>query len=226
MSVFDDAFFEARERQLRMRAAKVLFVGNSLTYWNRGVDTMVRQLVPGIETKAVVEGGATLESHWSGGASSALEDGSFGYVVLQDDLPETTVPSFEEHAALWIGAARKSGATPVLFAAHAYERLPEMDAATIAAAHARVGERHGVAVADVGAARDAPDVDLFDEDQEHPSLAGTYVAACVVAQTIFGPTALQGDRPYRPKNLKAKTAARLRDVVAATAAARPPEPQV
>ena len=87
---------------------------------------------------------------------------------------------------------------------------------------AAVGETHDVAVAPVGAARRAAaaalGVELFDADGEHPSLAGTYLAACVVAATIFGPDVLAAEKPYRPKNLKAALAAQLRDVALGQAA--------
>ena len=215
-----DSAFEALEA--RMRAKSLCFVGNSLTYWNRGVDTMVRGLAPGATTQTIVEGGATLESHWRAGRADGLNGGGFDYVVLQDDLPETTAESFAAHAAKWIDAVRGADATPILFCAHAYARLPRYDDDAIAELHAAVGATHDVAVAPVGAARrsaaDLLGVQLFDADGEHPSLAGTYLAACVVAATIFGPDVLAAEKPYRPKNLKAALAAQLRDVALGQAA--------
>ena len=46
-------------------AKRVLFIGNSLTFWNQGVDVMLAKLVPGIETERVAVGGATLETLWA-----------------------------------------------------------------------------------------------------------------------------------------------------------------
>ena len=69
-------------------------------------------------------------------------------------------------------------------------------------------------IAHVGAARTAaPEhLNLFDDDREHPSLAGTYLAACVIAATIYGAEALQAPKVYRPKNLSAGAASMLRAV--------------
>ena len=69
-------------------------------------------------------------------------------------------------------------------------------------------------IAPIGAARTAGPggLDLFDEDREHPSLAGTYLAACVIATAIYGAEALQAPKVYRPKNLSAGAASILRDI--------------
>ena len=99
-------------------------------------------------------------------------------------------------------------------AAWAYDRLPAFDDDAICAEHARAAEENNARIANVGAARTAgpTGLDLFDDDREHPSLAGTYLAACVIATTIYGPEALQAPKVYRPKNLSAGAASMLRAV--------------
>ena len=69
-------------------------------------------------------------------------------------------------------------------------------------------------IAPVGAARTAgPEgLDLFNDDREHPSLAGTYLASCVIAATIYDTEALQAPKVYRPKNLSAGAASILREI--------------
>ena len=86
-------------------------------------------------------------------------------------------------------------------AAWAYDRLPAFDDDAICAEHARAAEENNARIAPVGAARTAgPEgLDLFDDDREHPSLAGTYLAACVIAATIYGAEARQA-----PKRLPAE----------------------
>ena len=103
-------------------------------------------------------------------------------------------------------------------AAWAYDRLPAFDDDAICAEHARAAEENNARIAPVGAARTAgPEgLDLFDDDREHPSLAGTYLASCVIATTIYGPEALQAPKVYRPKNLSAGAAVMLRDVALST----------
>ena len=195
-------------------AKRVLFIGNSLTFWNQGVDVMLAKLVPGIETSRVAVGGATLETLWNNDEAKLACADNWNVVVLQEDLPETSRESFRRHAKLWCDHVRKYGAEPVFYAAWAYDRLPAFDDDAICAEHARAAEENNARLANVGAARTAgPEgLDLFDDDREHPSLAGTYLAACVIAATIYGAEALQAPKVYRPKNLSAGAASILRDI--------------
>ena len=96
-------------------AKRVLFIGNSLTFWNQGVDVMVKKLVPGIETKRIAVGGATLETLWANDEAKLACAGQ-SVVVLQEDLPETTQASFRRHAKL-CDHVRNCGAEPVFYAA-------------------------------------------------------------------------------------------------------------
>ena len=218
--LLSDDYVDARAREMRIAsvAKRVLFIGNSLTFWNQGVDVMVKKLVPGIETSRVAVGGATLETLWKNGEAKLAACAGQDVVVLQEDLPETTQASFRRHAKLWCDHVRKYGAEPVFYAAWAYDRLPAFDDDAICAEHARAAEENNARLANVGAARTAgPEgLDLFDDDKEHPSLAGTYLAACVIAATIYGAEALQAPKVYRPKNLSAGAASMLRAVALST----------
>ena len=70
-----------------MAATRILFVGNSLTYWRPGLDALLRSW--GFDAAAVTEGGATLQVLWDAGtALKAIRSGQYGFVVLQDDMPE------------------------------------------------------------------------------------------------------------------------------------------
>ena len=217
--LLSDDYVDARAREMRVAsvAKRVLFIGNSLTFWNQGVDVMLAKLVPGVETQRVAVGGATLETLWNND-EARLACAEQNVVVLQEDLPETTQASFRRHAKLWCEHVRQYGAEPIFYAAWAYDRLPAFDDDAICAEHARAAEENNARIAHVGAARTAgPEgLDLFDDDREHPSLAGTYLAACVIAATIYGAEALQASKVYRPKNLSAGAASMLRAVALST----------
>ena len=103
--------------QIASVAKRVLFIGNSLTFWNQGVDVMVKKLVPGVETKRVAVGGATLETLWNNDETRLACADNWNVVVLQEDLPETSRESFQRHATLWCEHVRKYGAEPVFYAA-------------------------------------------------------------------------------------------------------------
>jgi hypothetical protein len=111
-------------------------------------------------------------------------------VVLQEDLPETTVADFREHARLFVAEVRKAGARPVLLMAWAYDRLGWITMEEIARAHRAAGAELNVDVAPVGLAWERastlrPGLNLFAPDREHPSIYGTYLATAVVYTAVL-----------------------------------------
>ena len=177
---------------------RILFIGNSLTYSNEGLDYHLNQLVGSsnlpnsIEAESVVRPGATLESLWvATNAREAINEGNYDVVVLQEDLPETEVETFYEYARKFIAEIEKVGAEPVLFMAWPYERLGWITMDEIAQAHFGVAKELGVDVAPVGLAmeqamKERPEIDMLAGDAEHPSIYGTYLAVNTVYATIFG----------------------------------------
>ena len=86
-------------------AKKILFVGNSFTYWNKGLWHHMEQLVQcrpeklDFKAEHVVRGGASLKVMWSKTKASAMiSKGDYDVVVLQEDIPETDVKSFYKFA--------------------------------------------------------------------------------------------------------------------------------
>lgn len=175
---------------------RILFVGNSLTFWNDGLYVHLERLAAsGSPPAAVTTGrsvvpGAFLKSLWArSGARQAIAAGPYDVVVLQEDLPETNVEDFREHARLFVAEVRKAGARPVLLMAWAYERLGWITMDGIASAHRAAAAELGADVAPVGlawqrASELRPDLNLYAPDREHPSIHGTYLATAVVYATI------------------------------------------
>ena len=175
---------------------RILFVGNSLTYWNDGIDRQVEKLAASarnperLETRRSVKGGATLKVLWEiGEPRSMIGRGNWSEVVLQEDLPEINVSYFREHARKFVEEVRKAMGRPILLMTWGYARLDWIDNDGIAEAHRAVARELGVEVAPVAVAwkrvlHDRPGLALFAPDREHPSLAGTYLEACVVYATI------------------------------------------
>lgn len=97
--------------------------------------------------------------------------------------------------AFWDSAKRHSdtvrihGATPVFFMSWAYADRPEMTA-QLAEQYTRAGNENRALVIPAGLAfarsvKQRPDLNLYITDKRHPSLAGTYLAACAVYASIF-----------------------------------------
>jgi hypothetical protein len=85
--------------------------------------------------------------------------------------------------------ARKNGARPAFFMSWAYQDKPEMTE-QLAAEYTKAGRLHNALVVPAGLAFAAsvkarPDLNLYVADKRHPSLAGTYLAACTVLASLY-----------------------------------------
>ena len=85
---------------------------------------------------------------------------------------------------------RQAGVRPVLFMSWAYHDKPEMTV-QLAEQYTQAGKANGALVIPAGLAfaraiSRQPDTVLYESDKRHPSLAGTYLAACTAYATLFG----------------------------------------
>ena len=186
---------------------KILFIGNSFTYWHE-LDLMMSQLADSsspplnIEAESVTRSGASLEKMWElTNAPEVIKEGDYDVVVLQGDIPESDVETFQEYARRFVEEIKKAGAEPVLFMAWSYERLGWITMDEIAQAHFDIAMELGVDVAPVGLAwqqamKERPELDMYSSDGEHPSIYGSYLAVNVVYATVFGESPV--GLAYRP----------------------------
>jgi hypothetical protein len=97
---------------------------------------------------------------------------------------------FREYAAKNAATVRKHGAQPVFFMSWAYADKPEMTE-SLARAYTEAGNAHNALVIPAGLAfaesiRRKPELNLYVADKRHPSLAGTYLAACTTYASLTG----------------------------------------
>ena len=186
-------------------ASRVLFVGNSYTYFNN-LPAIFAALAESsgrrVEVRMTAPGGWRLKDHWEKGEARALlRTAKWDYVVLQDQstlgvnyfvegtVHVSTDEVFRPYADKWVSAIRDAGGEPVFYLTWARRSVPE-DQAALSAAYIRAARSTRSSLAPVGIAwKDArdrfPDIDLFQKDDSHPSPAGSYLAACVLFSTIF-----------------------------------------
>jgi len=201
---------------------RVLFIGNSYTYFNNLPDLVAGVAAanadgPAIEPAFATRGGATLRWHLeNGSALKALSTGKWDFVVLQEQSllgggekdGKTIVGNpadFHESVREWVKRIRSVGATPLLFMTWA--RRDPADAPRVqkelADAYNTIGKELNVKVAPVGLAwaetrRRLRTLDLHVWDASHPSSAGSYLAALVIYATLTGrnptgaPAVIQG----------------------------------
>jgi len=99
-------------------------------------------------------------------------------------------PVFTEFARKNSEIVRAHGARPVFFMSWAYADKPEMTA-QLAEAYTTAGNENNALVIPAGlafarAVGKQPELNLYAPDKRHPSLAGTYLAACTVFAVLTG----------------------------------------
>ncbi len=187
---------------------RVLFIGNSYTYVNDLPGTFAEVARSGgrdVEVGMSAVGGATLADHVaSADTRAALGAQPWDVVVLQEqsETPAsdaTRIAVFEPAVRSLATTVTSRGATPLLLATWAHRDGSPAQGLTdyramqdrIDAAYLGIARALGVGVAPVGTAWAAvrasdPGIELWQADGSHPSVAGTYLAACVFYAAIFG----------------------------------------
>jgi hypothetical protein len=178
---------------------RVLFIGNSHTDRNGGMDWLVGNLVASADPGMPFDGsrrtasGVTLEYHYHNGALQAIREGDYDVVVLQDHLvnsPTRTDEQFLEYARLLDEEIRASGARTVFFMTWPQGRMDWADLDVLVEAHRRISAELNAPVAPVGVAMEnaraeRPDLDLIGADGIHATWAGAYLAAATIYATLF-----------------------------------------
>ncbi|HEX9892923.1 MAG TPA: hypothetical protein VGA78_03320 [Gemmatimonadales bacterium] len=174
---------------------RILFVGNSLTYFN-DLPGMVKALsdsldVPTTQAAAVAFPDYALEDHWNQGeARSAIQQGSWTHVVMQQG--PSALESSRQNLLQWIvpfdQAIREQGGLPGMYMVWpSSERSADFD---------RVSETYRLAAQAINGLlfpagdawraawrRDAA-LELYGGDGFHPTAMGTYLAAITIAAVI------------------------------------------
>ena len=118
----------------------------------------------------------------------------FDAAVMMDcsqcPIHPTLKPIFTEHAKKDSDIVRAHGAIPVLFMSWAYADKPEMTA-QLAEAYTVAGNANNALVIPAGLAfaralAKQPELNLYVADKRHPTLAGTYLAACTTFAALTG----------------------------------------
>jgi hypothetical protein len=193
----------------------LLWVGNSFFYYNNSMHGHVGQLLTASGAKGMRASSATIsgsginwhdvEAHFKPGGMASYSfvgdnevrfntfDKPFDGVMMMDcsqcPIHPQLKPIFFEYAAKHSATARKYGAAPILFMSWAYQDKPEMTA-QLAAEYVKAGKDNNALVVPAGLAfaqsvARRPDLDLYVADKRHPSLMGTYLAACTVVASVY-----------------------------------------
>ena len=186
---------------------KVLFVGNSYTYfWNLPLTVQVMSEKDSVQliTRQSTGGGMSLRQHWNHENNLKTKDiivkNKFDIIVIQDhSMQAINKPdSLLYYGRLWGDFIRNSGAKVYVYTTWARENDPQKQQ-IITDGYQKLAAEIGATVVPVGQAWEKvrtlrPDIQLFDKDGSHPSPSGTYLSACVFYAVLTGksPVGLPG----------------------------------
>ena len=173
---------------------RVLFIGNSHTYFN-DMPLMVQRCAydEGFDCRVtmIAHGGWFLEQHVAEpDVRFNILFGKYDYVVLQDHShPMAPIEEFSTAASAintWICEA---GCVPVIYETWAKKDEPELQD-HMNEVHHHVAEEIGALVAPVGEnwwtyKESWPNLEMYDEDGAHASYAGSDFAAKLIWETIL-----------------------------------------
>ncbi|MBX3044650.1 MAG: hypothetical protein KIT33_05755 [Candidatus Kapabacteria bacterium] len=203
------------------RPLRILFIGNSLTHYNSGLDNMMKKLFEQsqpemlIYSEKVAPGGERLSGHFSKGkALKKIREKKWDIVVLQEysNGPIVNTEDFYKYSKLFVNEIRRNGANAIFYMTFSYKDNPEMGP-IISKSYMTVASELGCDVVPVGIAwqkviSQKPEMEMYT-DFKHPSPNGTYLAACVFYSFLTGQSA---SNSHFINNLDAEDAAYLQDV--------------
>lgn len=219
---------------------RVLFVGNSFSFFNSGIHNQVSNLIRASSKwqknkqrfRSITISGGSLNEHQNIVAPFlANSKNKWDLVILQEyskgPIIEEESSKFKSSAKQLVSDIRAEGSNAGLFMTWAYGNNPEM-IEPLSDAYQTLGKELKVPVFPVGIAfsnaqEKFPDINLFSLDvlgeengkvsykkiPKHPSIAGSYLAACVFYSVFYGESA-EGN-PYIA-NLSENKAVKLQKI--------------
>ncbi|QJR80177.1 hypothetical protein CA267_004990 [Alteromonas pelagimontana] len=179
------------------KPTSVLFIGNSFTYFNGGIEhhmvELARMTAPKLNPVVHRQTfpGETLQGHVEKqGSQDVIKAFPWSTVVIQgySNRPLADNARFERYARDLVSTIEAQQAQPVFFMTWAYNGKPEMTA-PLHDAYLDIANETKAFVVPVGPAFEKalqaqPELNLYADDK-HANLAGTYLAACVFYAAFF-----------------------------------------
>lgn len=193
-------------------ATKVLFIGNSYTEVNNlpeMVEKAAKSTGRSLTHTASTPGGATFSQHCSNQSMTLIQQGGWDYVVLQE---QSQYPSFPQsqvenecfpYAQILANAVHTVGARPMFYMTwgrkdgdqHNAQFFPVLGTyegmdSMLYERYMDMAVRNEASVCPVGRVwrylrKNHPSIELYQSDGSHPSVAGSYAAACSFFVMIF-----------------------------------------
>ena len=205
---------------------KVLFVGNSYTYYNDGVDFHLQKMLRADSSSdsinyvmdKIAVGAYTLEAHFNDPLTiTKIKSQKWNTVVLQEQStrPINNPELFSEYAGKLDVEIKKINAKTFLYMTWATKDAPK-DMDSLEASYLSVGKQLNAQVAPVGKVweyiqKTNPQIELYISDNKHPTLSGTYTVACVFYFSMFKKNPVENI--YIPSGMSTANAVAIRKAV-------------
>lgn len=193
---------------------KVLFVGNSYTYFNDLPD-LFKQLSQSSGKNVITDmsapGGYTLDQHYTTQATlNKINSQSWNYVVLQEQSQYPTIEYYRIHFtniyAVRLDSVIKANSSQTMFYMTWGRKIGGQQCIgnycstvftdyfhmqdSLSSAYTQISQMLNAKLSPVGLAWKKaliqdPNADLWDMDGSHPSIRGSYLAACMFYVTVF-----------------------------------------
>ena len=179
---------------------RVLFVGNSHTYFNDMPAQFARMCreMDGDEPEVQMLAYSGRSLHWHReeyfSLRFALLRGGFDYCVLQQQAhPFPGEEETEQALREILPLCEKAGTKPVLFMTWAEKAKPE-NAGSMMCCYRRLAEKYGALLSPVGELFErfrGTEIELYWKDGEHASPYGSYLTAAALAALLCGRAGLE-----------------------------------
>ena len=195
---------------------KILFIGNSYTYYNSSpelVKALINEKFPNkeVEVQLISQGGMTLKRHWeTGRAVEAIKLGIWDYVILQEqsklgmgliidsDIYFGQTEYFYEYARKFDNEIKNIGAETAFFMTWSTQQHPE-EQEILTYAYSTIAKELNAKLIPIGlvwdSVRNHSQFSLYNPDGSHPSAHGSYLVAASIFSTLLeeNPSELSGE---------------------------------
>lgn len=189
----DDSIVE--QVVVEKESTSILFIGNSHTNFNGGIDNQVNAFAQSVDLASDAErtapNGFTLQDHLNSQTTlDAIDRQTWDYIILQENTYRAAYEAEEmlESISQFTDLLQSKSATIYLFKTWAYDGEPEMNA-LLDEAYFQASALSGYSTVAIGSYwktfQATNDVNLYSGDSVHPNENGTYLSAGLFFKKIF-----------------------------------------
>ena len=199
------------------KTRKILMIGNSFTfYWNlpQVLECMFTIRNDNIEVDQKTIGGSNLSKHWKLNNEKDYFVDNYEYLILNDHstYPLQNIDSCAKYIKLFVELSKKNQIIPLIYGTWEYPYLKNIskkrksNTMEILDSLSRINQATYIPVGNAFQyiEQNYPNIQLYMDDQKHPSSNATYLASCVFYSMITGKSPLGLPRRFEGKNIDGK----------------------